>query len=337
VSEFGESNFAHLIAMTSTYGTFEHADHAQPRVEHGHCTDDVARVLLAASREPRPSKPVADLASTSMRFLQLAQLPDGSSRNRRSSTGEWFGPATTGDCWGRSLWAFGTAAARSDDDAVRSDAVEAFNCGAQARSTWPRSTAHAVLGAAEILQVDPSNVAAIELMVEALPMLRRPILDEFWVWPEPRLSYANAVLPDAMMAVGAEFGDERLINSGLRQLGWLLALETRDGNLSPTPVGGRGPEGVVGLFDQQPIEAAAMADACVRAFELTNDAVWSSGLEMAVDWFLGFNDLGYFMSDPSTGGGYDGLTAIGPNLNQGAESTIALVTTLQHARQWSLM
>ena len=37
------------------------------------------------------------------------------------------------------------------------------------------------------------------------------------------------------------------------------------------------------------------------------------------------------MWDPVTGGGYDGLTATGPNLNQGAESTLALVTTMQYA------
>ena len=39
------------------------------------------------------------------------------------------------------------------------------------------------------------------------------------------------------------------------------------------------------------------------------------------------------MWDPGTGGGYDGLQVTGPNLNQGAESTLALITTLQHARE----
>ena len=39
------------------------------------------------------------------------------------------------------------------------------------------------------------------------------------------------------------------------------------------------------------------------------------------------------MWDPATGGGYDGLTPHGPNLNQGAESTLALISTLQHARR----
>ena len=38
------------------------------------------------------------------------------------------------------------------------------------------------------------------------------------------------------------------------------------------------------------------------------------------------------MWDPDTGGGYDGLCADGPNRNQGAESTLSLISTLQHGR-----
>jgi hypothetical protein len=37
------------------------------------------------------------------------------------------------------------------------------------------------------------------------------------------------------------------------------------------------------------------------------------------------------MWDAATNGGYDGLTPTGPNLNQGAESTLALISTMQHA------
>jgi hypothetical protein len=39
------------------------------------------------------------------------------------------------------------------------------------------------------------------------------------------------------------------------------------------------------------------------------------------------------MFDPATGAGYDGLTERGPNLNRGAESTLALLATLQRVRQ----
>ena len=39
-------------------------------------------------------------------------------------------------------------------------------------------------------------------------------------------------------------------------------------------------------------------------------------------WFLGDNDTGAIIYDHVTGGCYDGLTLTGPNLNQGAESTL---------------
>ena len=66
------------------------------------------------------------------------------------------------------------------------------------------------------------------------------------------------------------------------------------------------------------------------------DAGWYDGVRHAIDWFLGANDGGAEMWDRDTGGGYDGLTPDGANLNQGAESTLALIATLQHARNGSL-
>ena len=41
------------------------------------------------------------------------------------------------------------------------------------------------------------------------------------------------------------------------------------------------------------------------------------------------------MFDPQTGGGYDGLERHGRNLNQGAESTLAMLATAQQARRIS--
>lgn len=115
------------------------------------------------------------------------------------------------------------------------------------------------------------------------------------------------------------------------QLEWLLDRESVAGHLSLTPVGGAGPADCAVRFDQQPIEAAAMADACARAWRLTGDGRWRRGLRLAVGWFGGANDHGASMRDARTGGGYDGLTAAGVNLNQGAESALALISTMQHA------
>ena len=61
--------------MTDACATFEHADHASPRKEHGYCTDDMARVLVVTSREPEPNQSVLDLASKALRFVVEAQGP----------------------------------------------------------------------------------------------------------------------------------------------------------------------------------------------------------------------------------------------------------------------
>ena len=124
----------------------------------------------------------------------------------------------------------------------------------------------------------------------------------------------------------------RLLEDALALLGWLLERETRDGHLSVTPAGGAGPGDVGPGFAQQPIEVATMAEACARAFRVTGDPMWADGVRMAAAWFDGDNDLGAPMWDPATGGSFDGLEASGPNRNQGAESSLALLATRQHAR-----
>jgi hypothetical protein len=185
----------------------------------------------------------------------------------------------------------------------------------------------------EVLRVDPGHSAARELVVAAARLLDEPDLSESWCWAEPRLWYANAVLPDALVAAGEALGDDRLVALGLRRLRWLLEVETNGDVLSVTPVGGRGPNDRQPGFDQQPIEVAAIADACARAYDVTGEASWLNELERAVSWFFGANDARATMCSPLSGGGYDGLTSNGPNLNQGAESTLAFLSTLQHARR----
>jgi hypothetical protein len=191
--------------------------------------------------------------------------------------------------------------------------------------------AFAALGAADVLAIDPRHYSARSLLVDAVELIDRPVTEPGWPWPEPRLSYANAVIPEVLIAGGHLLGRSAVLEHGLDLLEWLLARETTGDHLSPTPVGGAGPHEHRPAFDQQPIEVAAIADACARAAIVTGDARWVNGIDLAIGWFEGRNDTGSAMWDSVTGGGYDGLTATGPNLNQGAESTLALVTTMQYA------
>ncbi len=329
-------DFTHLINMTSPYGTFEHARFDVARIEHGHCTDDVARVLIVAARQGDDDPEMRQLSTGSLRFLLRTQDSNGLVRNRRSHSGEWTDHATNEDAWGRAMWAFGTAVALSTSEELRHDALLAFERSALVTTPWIRATAFSALGALEILGVDPANAAAREVLTRARTTLDRPDISELWRWPEEQLRYANAALCDALIGIGVFFDDEGLQTSALRQLRWLLEQESLPGFLSVTPVGGRTMNTLARTFDQQPIEVAAMADACVRAWRCTHDEFWATGLRQCVGWFLGENELGVAMFNEHDGGGYDGLSAHGANLNEGAESTIAFLTTMQQARVFAV-
>jgi hypothetical protein len=80
---------------------------------------------------------------------------------------------------------------------------------------------------------------------------------------------------------------------------------------------------------------STLADACARAAIVDTNPMWCDGVLAAATWFFGANDVGEPMWDPDTGGGYDGLHADGVNRNQGAESTLAVISTLQQARRLS--
>ena len=137
------------------------------------------------------------------------------------------------------------------------------------------------------------------------------------------------------MAAGAAFKVPLLQQQGLDQLRWLVERWSRDGHLSVVGVEGEGAGEHVESYDQQPIEIATLSEALVRAYALSGDEYWRRAHEMATAWFLGANDQGAVMFDEATGGGYDGLTPEGANLNQGAESTLALLATWQNARHFA--
>lgn len=339
-------SFAHVLRMSDAGGLFEHADRTAPRRAHGYCVDDVARGLVVLDREPLLTPELASLREAYLAFVLDAQAGDGRFTNRRACDLRWTGRPEAGDCWGRALWGLGSAVAHPGRPGSRDRVLAAFDTSVALRSHHPRAAAHAVLGAAEVVGVLPGHAGALALLSDVLPVLRgtpehatadttprtRSPATDGWLWPEPRLSWGNALVPDALMAAGSALGEPAAVELGLRRLDWLLRLQTHDGHLSVVPVGGWGPGDRPPGFDQQPVEVATLADACARAHALTGEDRWRRGVELAVSWFLGDNDIGVPLVDPGTGGGCDGLHADRRNENQGAESTLALVSTLQHAR-----
>ena len=120
-----------------------------------------------------------------------------------------------------------------------------------------------------------------------------------------------------------------MIDMGLNSLKWLLAIQTEDNHF--VPIGSNGwyeKGGSRARFDQQPVEAKDMVEACVEAFNFTRDHKWFENAVMCFNWFLGHNDLNMPLYDPKTGGCRDGLMADGINQNQGAESSLAWLLSL---------
>jgi hypothetical protein len=189
--------------------------------------------------------------------------------------------------------------------------------------------AFAALGAAEVLSIAPDHSGALDLIADAADLILQNTRSPEWSWPEPRLTYANAVLPEVVIAAGMTHSDDATTHAGLSMLRWLVDEETHDDHFSVVPTSGRGPGDPKPAFDQQPIELAALADAAHRALLATHDNDWRRVIDMAADWFVGRNDAGVSMIDDITGGGFDGLQPHGRNLNQGAESTLSMISALQ--------
>jgi hypothetical protein len=155
-----------------------------------------------------------------------------------------------------------------------------------------------------------------------------------WPWPDPVLTYENALVARALITGGRSLGTPEMVRLGCRILDWLIEVQTApDGHL--TTIGNRGwwpRDGVRARFDQQPIEATAMLLAAEAAWEATHADAYRRAAEAAYAWFLGGNDLGLAIADPQEGGCHDGLTPGGVNQNRGAESTLMWLTALEHIR-----
>lgn len=335
-------SFDHLTRLTTPIGLYEHALGTAPRPEHAYCVDDVARGLVVTTRTPDPSPQVRALAEGYLDFLLAAFSPDGRLHNRRRLDGTWSDRASAGDHWGRALWALGTAAANSPDPDVSARARAGAAVALRSRSRWSRATAYACLGAGQLLRDDPEHVSALRFLADARRALPRPIPDPAWPWPEARLAYANPVLPEALIVIGRALEDGAAVDEGLLLLHWLVGVQQWHGHLSVVPSTGwtlddlRDADGNAGgatrpRYAQQPIEVAALAEASRTAYDATGDCRWLDVVEQCRAWFSGANDARAWMCDPVTGGGFDGLEASGPSLNQGAESTLAWLSTIQLA------
>lgn len=312
----------HVRRLSDSTGILEHAEGAIGRREDGYCTDDVARQLLVATLYPRDAGALA-MAEQALEFLRHAGLERGRFRSRMNYARIWKDDGASDDAAGRALWCLGTASSHAPWPHVRRGALMLFDRGCAFRSAHWHATAFATLGARAVLDRYPDNAGANELLFSAAQSLPKPPRDSSWKWHEPHLTYASAVLPDALLALSC--CDPSRTEEGMMLLQWLATMTIQNGRFSAVPTNGLREGDKRPGFDQQPIEAQAFASAAWRAWLLTNDTYWLELVVLSASWFVGHNDSLIALVDWETHGCFDGLQPSGRNENQGAESTLAML------------
>jgi glycosyltransferase involved in cell wall biosynthesis len=337
--ELPEIKLDHLKAFTDDTGILQHANYTIPDRTHGYCTDDNARALLVAAMGQKylPANGLGlDLLSGHyLGFLLYAfNEKEGRFRNFMTYSRQWTEEIGSEDAHGRAIWSLGKAVAFLQNPGHLAMSTTLFNKALRAVENFssPRAIAFCLVGMHAYLDKF-SGDSDVRRVREALA---DKLFDQFknhatdsWTWLEKALNYANGKLPHALLLSGQRMQRNDMINMGLNSLKWLLAIQTEDGHF--VPIGSNGwyeQGGPRARFDQQPIEANAMVEACVKAFKITRDQSWFDNAVMCFNWFLGHNDLNLPLYDPKTGGCRDGLMADGINQNEGAESSLAWLLSL---------
>ena len=337
--ELPEIKLDHLKAFTDDTGVLQHANYTIPDRIHGYCTDDNARALLVAAMGqkylPTNGFGLDFLSGHYLGFLLYAyNEKNGRFRNFMTYSRHWMEEIGSEDAHGRAIWCLGKAVAFLDNPGHLAMSTTLFKKALIAAENFhsPRAIAFCLVGMHAYLYKfsGDSDVRRIRgLHTDRLFNQFKNNGTDDWPWLENALNYANGKLPHALLLSGHRMQRDDLIDMGLKSLKWLLAIQTEDNHF--VPIGSNGwyeKGGPRARFDQQPVEANAMVEACVEAFNVTRDQTWFENAVMCFNWFLGHNDLNMPLYDPKTGGCRDGLMADGINQNEGAESSLAWLLSL---------
>lgn len=344
-----EIKFDHLIRMTDGVGMLQHAKFTVPDREHGYCVDDNARALIVAVTaqdfQPQDTS-LTGITSIYLSFLDHAFNHDtGLFRNFMSYDRCWMEKKGSEDSHGRALWSLGIVAALSRNEGQVKHATELFQQALPAidHFTSPRAVAFTIIGLHALLSGIPENSQVetmFRILSDKLMQWFRNTVSKDWPWCEETLTYDNARLPQALLLSGQRLGNDEMLQTALCALSWLKKIQHDKSGCYFAAIGNNGwftRGSNKAKFDQQPIEAAAMVDACIEAFNITQDEEWITYTYRCLNWYLGDNELHISLYDHATGGCRDGLETKGVNENQGAESTLcwlmALLAIYKHRGQ----
>lgn len=335
---FPEVNLNHLFTLTDDTGILQHARYHIPDRNHGYCLDDNARALLLATllkKKLGENEKINKLYSTYLSFVDHAYNKE--SRRFRNFMGydrQWLEETGSEDSQGRAIWALGTVLSSTSNSNTLGHVETLFNQSMEIipTLTHPRALAYSLLGVAECLSKNLHRKDVEDILhkqaVRLYKFFENQLDNDEWPWFNGLVTYGNSRIPEALIVSGSALNNYTLLDAGTKLLDWLIAHQFDNDYFSPVGNDGWFSRDNKPRYDQQPLEAHGMLDACLSAARLTHENKYNEYAKKAFHWFIGNNSHGVSLYDFSTGGCRDGLHENGLNKNQGAESTISWLSSL---------
>lgn len=328
-------SMAHLKKMTTQHGILQFCKLNTPDPAFGYTLDDNARALIATCMhyEFSHDSTDAELIGIYMRFIYKCWQQDGyflNYVNEEMEFTEQNASSNLADANGRAVWALGYVCSLKGTlpDDIVNEAAELMKKVLPRISSLYSTRAMAFLIKGLYLYNTTHHSSVVTPLIEMFAgrMLRMYLHEcgQNWNWYESYLTYANSVLPEAMLCAYCETGDPEFLKTAKCSFDFLLSVIFRQDVIKVISNKGWLHKGNKNTASgEQPIDIAYTIMALDRFYTVTGDDAYLKKMEIAFSWFLGNNHLHQIIYNPCTGGCYDGLEEDHVNLNQGAESSVS--------------
>ena len=328
-------NLNHLKQLPTDTGIIQFSKINQPDLCSGYSLDDNARALVALSMHLLFTGDNESLwyIDRYLSFINYCLQPEGNFLNYVDIENNYSAQNRDGnleDSNGRALWALGYIISEKGSLPERfiSAAIAIIQKAIPHVETIhsPRAMAFAIKGLYFYQKSIKSseNRNLVKTLTNRLVQMYKHVSDEKWQWFEDYLTYANSILPEAMLYAWLLTGEKIYKEIALSSFNFLLSKTFNENGIEVISNKNWLKKGQsANHFGEQPVDVAYTIMTLSRFYDAFGDEEYLIKMETAFNWFLGNNRLHQIIYNPCTGGCYDGLEETHVNLNQGAESSIS--------------
>ncbi|MGZ8558819.1 MAG: glycosyltransferase [Chitinophagaceae bacterium] len=330
-----EININHIKRMTTNIGIIQFSKINQPDIDSGYTLDDNARALIALCMHYEMSGIKKDLIYIKkyFNFIKYCQQPSGNFLNyadKDKTFTEQNYSVNLDDANGRAVWALGylVSLKKSLPDEIISDAEAVIHKILPNLETIhsARAMAFVIKGLYYLNSTTNSseNLSIIKTLANRLVDMYKHESDAEWNWFEDSLTYANSVLPEAVLDAWMLIGEPIYKKIAMSSFDFLLSKTFNENGIEVISNKNWLQKGAEKCpFGEQPIDVAYTILALSNFYDAFKKDTYFQKMKIAFDWFLGNNRLHQIVYNPCTGGCYDGMEENNVNLNQGAESAVS--------------